>query len=149
MAAEYSDFMHIETFPFLDWVLRRYHRSYGDKRDEKVRPDADSYRSQQAAADMVYCFRYTPTGQRDAAGVPIKQPPTIMDFLDDVACCGCGYITQKELCLKQKDFSGNLNSRLHFKDVGQHSNLTGKAKRKMVLDLYKRFLTEASGVHIG
>lgn len=149
MAAEYSDFMHVETFAFNDWVLRRYHRSYGDKRDEKVRPDADSYRSQQAAADMVYCFRYMPTGMRDNAGVPIKQPPQICDFIDDVSCCACGYICQKELIPKQRDSTGQLNSRLHFQNVGAHSNVTGKSKRKMVTDLYQRFLSEASGVHIG
>eukprot|EP00746_Dinoflagellata_sp_MGD_P091574 gnl/MRDRNA2_/MRDRNA2_36285_c0_seq1.p1 gnl/MRDRNA2_/MRDRNA2_36285_c0~~gnl/MRDRNA2_/MRDRNA2_36285_c0_seq1.p1 ORF type:complete len:702 (+),score=134.50 gnl/MRDRNA2_/MRDRNA2_36285_c0_seq1:67-2172(+) len=151
MGAEHSDFMHIETFPFTDWVLRRYHRSYGDKRDEKVRPDADSYRSQQAAADMVYCFRYVPTGQKESTGVPIHQPPTICEFIEDVMCCKCGYICHKELASKQKDNlgGGQISNALHFKPSGMHLNMTGKDKRKMVVELYQRFLTEASGIHIG
>jgi len=117
MAAEYSDFMHIETFAFTDWVLRRYHRSYGDKRDEKVRPGADSYTSQQAEADMVYCFRYMPTGQKESTGVPIMQPPQVCDFINDVLCCACGYICQKEMAIKQKGSFGEINSSTHFENA--------------------------------
>merc|ERR1712139_99977 len=143
MAAEYSDFMHIETFAFTDWVLRRYHRSYGDKRDEKTRPGADSYTSQQAAADMVYCFRYMPTGQNESTGVPIKQPPQIMDFFNDVMVCACGYICQKEMVPKQKGATGAISSDIHFKEQAgyAHQNLSGKAKRKMVMEFYQHFLT--------
>lgn len=139
--------MHIETFPFPDWVLRRYHRSYGDKRDEGKRLGANeiAYRSQQADADMVYCFRYVPTGQQENS-VPIKQPPTICEFMDNVSCCSCGYITDKGMVGKKTDSTGQSS---HFKDAGQHTNLTGKQKRRTVLQLYRRFLTEASGVHIG
>eukprot|EP00746_Dinoflagellata_sp_MGD_P070270 gnl/MRDRNA2_/MRDRNA2_28758_c0_seq1.p1 gnl/MRDRNA2_/MRDRNA2_28758_c0~~gnl/MRDRNA2_/MRDRNA2_28758_c0_seq1.p1 ORF type:complete len:761 (-),score=172.93 gnl/MRDRNA2_/MRDRNA2_28758_c0_seq1:14-2296(-) len=149
LAAEYSGFMHIETFPFPEWVLRRYHRSYGDKRDEKGRPQDISYKSQQAQADMVYCFRYVPTGDSHSMGVPIKQPPTVCDFMNDVRCCACGYIGHAEMVYKRKDGTGELNARHHFKDSGSHKEMKGNEKRKMVLDLYQRFLTEASGVHIG
>ena len=63
IGAQKSEFVHIETFPFLEWQLRNYGRSYGDRRDRKRRPeDGEIYRSQRAQSDMVYCFRYEPSG---------------------------------------------------------------------------------------
>merc|ERR1712083_266428 len=62
-----NEFMHTETMPFLEWHLHRYGRSYGDKRDLNRRPDAknnESYNAQRAEADMVYCFRYEPSGNK-------------------------------------------------------------------------------------
>lgn len=60
-----NEFEHTETVPFLEWHLHRYGRSYGDKRDIYKRPDAknnQSYNSQSADRDMVYCFVYKPSG---------------------------------------------------------------------------------------
>jgi len=74
-----NEFVHTETMPFLEWHLHRYGRSYGDRRDAYKRPDAtnnQSYNAQRAEADMVYCFRYAPTG--DTLGQQIiRLPPTL------------------------------------------------------------------------
>merc|ERR1712151_239533 len=48
-----NEFFHEETIPFLDWCLHRYGRSYGDRRDN----------AQSAERDMVYCFRFKPSGE--------------------------------------------------------------------------------------
>merc|ERR1712232_1169844 len=49
LGAKMSEFEHVETFPFLDWILRRYGRSYGDRRDVNRRPDKDQgYNDQKA-----------------------------------------------------------------------------------------------------
>ncbi|CAE7194491.1 unnamed protein product [Symbiodinium sp. KB8] len=59
LGAQNSEFIHVETFPFLEWQLRNYRRSYGDRRDKGRRPDdGEIYRAQRAQRDMVYCFRY-------------------------------------------------------------------------------------------
>merc|ERR1712226_1532698 len=61
-----NEFIHEETLPFTEWCLHRYGRSYGDKRDETKRMDAknnQSYNAQAGGNDMVYCFRYAPTGK--------------------------------------------------------------------------------------
>merc|ERR1712107_621343 len=65
-SAEQNEFTHYETVPFLEWSLHRYGRSYGDKRDITKRPDAEknqSYNAQASSRDMVYCFRYAPSGK--------------------------------------------------------------------------------------
>merc|ERR1712048_231525 len=65
-AAISNEFIHVETIPFLEWHLHRYGRSYGDRRDSYKRPDAknnQSYNAQRAESDMVYCFRYEPSGK--------------------------------------------------------------------------------------
>merc|ERR1711953_268109 len=62
-----NEFVHTETMQFMDWTLHRYGRSYGDKRDIHKRPDAvnnQSYNTQSAERDMVYCFRYAPSGEK-------------------------------------------------------------------------------------
>jgi len=64
--AQENEFEHIETMPFLEWHLHRYGRSYGDRRDVYKRLAADSnesYNAQAASKDMVYCFRYRPSGE--------------------------------------------------------------------------------------
>jgi len=81
-AAALSEFAHVETVPFLEWRLRGYRRSYGDRRDANRRPeDGEVYKSQRAHSDMVYCFRYEPSG-----GAPpkprIRRPPAKQDLLE-------------------------------------------------------------------
>merc|ERR1712039_437692 len=74
-----NEFVHMETMPFLEWHLHRYGRSYGDKRDIYKRPDAknnQSYNSQSGGGDMVYCFRYAPTG-KTLGPQPVRMPPTL------------------------------------------------------------------------
>merc|ERR1712060_73473 len=74
-----NEFIHMETMPFLEWILHRYGRSYGDKRDVYKRPDAknnQSYNAQNAERDMVYCFAYAPSGK--AIGRQhVKLPPSL------------------------------------------------------------------------
>jgi len=63
--AKNSEFRHIETVPFTEWILHRYGRSYGDRRDARKRPGSgENYNAQKAAADMVYSFMYCPTGEK-------------------------------------------------------------------------------------
>merc|ERR1740129_1801295 len=46
-AGALSEFVHVETVPFLEWSLRGYRRSYGDRRDANRRPDqGEIYKSQ-------------------------------------------------------------------------------------------------------
>jgi len=80
-AASMSEFVHVETIPFLEWQLRGYRRSYGDRRDAERRPeDGENYKSQRAHADMVYCYRYAPSGG-DPPKLRIRHPPTKTDLL--------------------------------------------------------------------
>jgi len=82
-----NEFIHVETMPFLEWHLHRYGRSYGDKRDVYKRPDAknnESYNAQRADSDMVYCFKYAPSGET-LPRQEIRMPPplkTIMGCTD-------------------------------------------------------------------
>lgn len=140
-AAEYSEFMHIGTFPFTEWILRGYHRSFGDKRDERQRPGAENYTSQNKAADMVYCFRFMPSGD-ELPSVPIKQPARAVDFLKTISTCACGFMCQTAM-------KGSPYAQFHFKTSGTHQERSEKEKTEDVMKLYKRFLSEASGVHIG
>lgn len=78
-----NEFIHTETMPFLEWHMHRYGRSYGDKRDAFKRPDAknnQSYNAQRAESDMVYCFRYAPTGDT-LPPQTIRYPPTLKTLL--------------------------------------------------------------------
>lgn len=78
-----NEFVHVETMPFLEWQLHRYGRSYGDKRDIYKRPDAknnESYNAQSGASDMVYCFRYEPTGKKLGQQY-VRMPPTLNTLL--------------------------------------------------------------------
>lgn len=75
-AAVHNEFRHVETVPFLEWQLRNYRRSYGDRRDSERRPeDGEIYRNQRGNSDMVYSFCYLPTGKPNPAPT-IRQPPS-------------------------------------------------------------------------
>merc|ERR1712050_101353 len=78
-----NEFVHVETMPFLEWHLHRYGRSYGDRRDIYKRPDAknnQSYDAQSGHTDMVYCFRFEPTGET-LGPQEIRMPPTFATLL--------------------------------------------------------------------
>merc|ERR1740121_1173928 len=86
MAGQLSEFKHVETFPFLEWQLRNYMRSYGDKRDVGRRPgDKEGYRSQRGNSDMVYTFKYAPSGETPPKP-RIKYPPAKQDLLNSSEC---------------------------------------------------------------
>lgn len=79
--AQNSEFVHIETIPFLEWQLRNYLRSYGDRRDTGRRPgDGEIYKNQRAHSDMVYVFRYEPSGDNPPKPL-IRHPPSKDDLL--------------------------------------------------------------------
>jgi len=79
--AQNSEFVHVETLPFQEWSLRGYRRSYGDRRDANRRPEEnENYRSQSANSDMVYTFRYMPSGDAPPKAL-IRRPPTKNDLL--------------------------------------------------------------------
>lgn len=74
-----NEFEHIETMPFLEWHLHRYGRSYGDRRDSYKRLDAnnnESYNAQAANKDMVYCFRFRPSGDQ-IKRQDVRLPPSL------------------------------------------------------------------------
>lgn len=144
-AAESSEFRHIETFPFAEWALSGYHRSFGDKRDAQQRPDMANYRSQNAQADMVYCFRFCPSGE-ELPGVPIQQPPPFSEFVRSVNSCKCTFTCEPEM---RAHMDGP--SLVHFSGSsgGHHQEMRGPAHVQQCMQLYKRFLSEASGAHVG
>eukprot|EP00927_Polykrikos_kofoidii_P007255 TRINITY_DN12963_c0_g1_i1.p1 TRINITY_DN12963_c0_g1~~TRINITY_DN12963_c0_g1_i1.p1 ORF type:complete len:550 (+),score=113.15 TRINITY_DN12963_c0_g1_i1:65-1651(+) len=115
-AAE-NEFVHIETFPFLKWILHRYGRSYGDRRDTYKRPgEGEQYNAQRADSDMVYCFVYKPCGD-PLPRQQLRLPPTYKTMLG---------VTDGPLGERQ-----------------------GDAKKKLANELYKRFMLECSGTHVG
>merc|ERR1712048_1168753 len=74
-----NEFVHTETMPFMEWHLHRYGRSYGDRRDQYKRLDKsnnESYNAQSKDADMVYCFRYAPSGEV-LPKQKVRLPPTL------------------------------------------------------------------------
>lgn len=78
-----NEFIHTETMPFLEWHLHRYGRSYGDRRDVTKRLDASnnqSYNAQNAERDMVYCFKYAPSGEV-VGKQEIRMPPTLKTLM--------------------------------------------------------------------
>ncbi|CAK9049792.1 unnamed protein product [Durusdinium trenchii] len=76
--AKENEFDHVETVPFLQWNLHRYSRSYGDRRDVIRRPDqAEGYNAQRADKDMVYTFKYNPSG-KPLPPQALRLPPTLM-----------------------------------------------------------------------
>jgi len=80
-AASLNEFAHVETVPFPEWTLRKYGRSYGDKRDVNKRlGDGEIYAAQQASYDMVYCFCYAPSGV-SLAKPRVRCPPTKRDLM--------------------------------------------------------------------
>lgn len=112
-----NEFVHTETMPFTDWQLHRYGRSYGDRRDTYKRPgEGEQYNSQRADSDMVYCFRYEPSGDV-LPRQQIRLPPT------------------HKTMLAVSD--GPLGER------------QGEAKKQFAAELWKRFMMECSGLHVG
>merc|ERR1712228_814639 len=80
-AAVANEFVHVETLPFIEWVLQGYRRSYGDRRDVTRRPeDGQVYNSQRANSDMVYCFCYAPSGEK-LSKPRVRYPPTKHDLM--------------------------------------------------------------------
>lgn len=115
-----NEFIHSETMSFLEWHLHRYGRSYGDRRDAYKRPDAEnnqSYNSQRAEADMVYCFCYSPSGAPLPDHKIIVTPPSLKTLMD---------------C-----------------QDGPFKSLVGVARQNLANQLRKRFVAEASGIHVG
>jgi len=114
-----NEFEHTDTVPFLQWHLHRYGRSYGDKRDISKRPDAvknQAYAAQQGERDMVYCFKYKPTGTK--LGPPaVRLPPSLKTLL---ACTD-----------------------------GPFRGLQPPARKTFAENMYKRFVSEVSGTHVG
>merc|ERR1711920_223451 len=81
-AAGASEFVHVETIPFLEWTLRNYRRSYGDRRDANRRPeDGEIYRDQRAHTDMVYTFCYAPSLDTPPKS-RVRYPPTRQELLE-------------------------------------------------------------------
>jgi len=79
--AKASEFEHVETFPFLEWQLANYRRSYGDRRDATKRPEEGQvYNDQRGHSDMVYCFKYKPSGET-LPPVQVTLPPTQEELL--------------------------------------------------------------------
>jgi len=79
--ARSSEFVHVETLPFVDWQLSGYRRSYGDRRDVDKRPqDGQNYNAQRVNADMVYCFAYRPSGEA-VKPARVTHPPTKQEML--------------------------------------------------------------------
>lgn len=117
--ARASEFMHDETFPFLEWQLARYRRSYGDRRDATKRPeDGEVYNAQRAHTDMVYCFTYRPSGKALPAPA-ISYPPT-----------------REELLASNEGRAGRLPGH-------------GEQRRNRVEELLQLFLSYIQGIHIG
>eukprot|EP00929_Paragymnodinium_shiwhaense_P113961 TRINITY_DN82271_c0_g1_i1.p2 TRINITY_DN82271_c0_g1~~TRINITY_DN82271_c0_g1_i1.p2 ORF type:complete len:493 (+),score=138.33 TRINITY_DN82271_c0_g1_i1:124-1602(+) len=101
-----NEFIHTETMPFLEWHLHRYGRSYGDRRDAYKRPDEkknQSYNAQNGERDMVYCFKYAPTGETLGKQM-IRLPPTLKTL------CACADGPFKHLVGAAKE---NLAKQLH------------------------------------
>lgn len=114
-----SEFIHVETFPFLEWSLSRYRRSYGDRRDSHKRPeDGDVYASQRAQSDMVYCFIYKPSGN--------PPPPPQISFPP----------SREELVASNEGRAGRLPP-------------PGVARAKRVEELWQLFLSYCDGIHVG
>merc|ERR1712217_28172 len=79
--ANACEFTHVETFPFLEWQLAGYRRSYGDRRDATKRPEeGEVYNDQRGQSDMVYCFSYNPSGEQ-LPPPQVKLPPTQQEML--------------------------------------------------------------------
>mmetsp|Transcript_108615 Transcript_108615/g.350580 ORF Transcript_108615/g.350580 Transcript_108615/m.350580 type:complete len:267 (+) Transcript_108615:120-920(+) len=114
-----SEYVHAETFPFLEWTLARYGRSYGDRRDQYKRPeDGDVYNAQRANSDMVYCFTYKPSGS--------PPPPVLISYPP----------TKDELFTSNEGRAGRLPP-------------GAVQRRKKVDELYDLFLSYVQGIHIG
>jgi hypothetical protein len=115
-----NEFIHVETVPFLEWHLHRYGRSYGDRRDAYKRPDEKNNQSYNA--------------QR-AEG--------------DMLYCFC-YAPSGESVSKAANIviPPSLETLMSCTD-GPFKSVQGQARSNLANQLRKRFVTEASGVHVG
>jgi hypothetical protein len=115
-----NEFVHVETMPFMEWHLHRYGRSYGDRRDAYKRPDAENNQSYNAqAADR------------------------------DMVYCFC-FAPSGETLKTEKIIVNppSLKVLLSCQD-GPFKNVNQGARQNLAHQLRKRFVTEASGVHVG
>jgi len=115
-----NEFIHVETIPFLEWHLHRYGRSYGDRRDTYKRPDEQNNQSYNA--------------QRAEA---------------DMVYCFC-YPPSGVNLGENKYFTNppTLKTLASCTD-GPFKTLHGSAKQNLAAQLRKRFISEASGIHVG
>jgi hypothetical protein len=115
-----NEFVHVETMPFLDWHLHRYGRSYGDRRDSYKRPDAENNQSYNAqAAERDMVYCFSYAPSGNA--LPAGRIITNPPNLKTLVSCS----------------------------DGPFKSLHGVAKTNLANQLRKRFVTEASGVHVG
>jgi len=114
-----NEFVHTETMMFIDWHLHKYGRSYGDKRDVYKRPDAknnQSYNAQRAEADMVYCFRYHPTGDK-LGPQNIRLPPRLSTIM---ACADGPFKHMVGMSPAKKNLAKQLHKRFVTEISGVH-----------------------------
>jgi len=110
-----NEFDHVETVPFLQWALRRYGRSYGDRRDAYRRPDSgEGYNVQRAEKDMVYTFKFNPSGEK-LPPQSIRMPPT----LQTLEACKDGPFAERTVEAK-KTLAKQLHTRFMSEVSGQH-----------------------------
>jgi hypothetical protein len=113
-----NEFVHTETMPFLEWTLHRYGRSYGDRRDVHKRLDSknnQSYTSQNAANDMVYCFQYRPSGK--VLGPQTVRPPPSLATLNN---CKDGPFTKMGSAQAKARLAQQLHERFMTECTGTH-----------------------------
>jgi hypothetical protein len=115
-----NEFIHVETIPFLEWHLHRYGRSYGDRRDAYKRPDAENNQSYNAQnAERDMVYSFCYA----PSGEPLPEQKIIVKPPTMKTLLGC--------------------------TDGPFKSLTGNAKTNLANQLRKRFVTEASGTHVG
>jgi len=116
-----NEFVHVETMSFLEWHLHRYGRSYGDRRDSYKRPDAQNNQSYNAQ-----------NAERD------------MVYCFCYAPSGEALPTDRKIITNPPTLKALANC-----SDGPFEKLVGNAKNNLAAQLRKRFITEASGVHVG
>jgi hypothetical protein len=114
-----NEFVHVETMPFMEWHLHRYGRSYGDRRDAYKRPDSKNNQSYNAQNANADMVYCFAYAP---TGDPIGEPNIrIPPSLKTLTMCTDG----------------------PFKNLGP------VPKDNLAKQLHKRFVTEASGIHVG
>merc|ERR1712151_1041545 len=104
----------------LEWHLHRYGRSYGDRRDAYKRPDEKNNQSYNAqAADRDMVYCFCYA----PSGEPLKNEKIIVNPPNYKTIVSC--------------------------QDGPFKNVAGTAKQNLAQQLRKRFVTEASGIHVG
>lgn len=114
-----NEFVHVETMPFLEWHLHRYGRSYGDRRDKYKRPDAENNQSYNAQKGD-----------------------------SDMVYCFCYAPSGEPIGEPNVRLPPTLKA-LQASSDGPFKSLIGAAKENLAKQLYNRFITEASGTHVG